>query len=600
MLSLTPQEYYLIAVVAAALLLILSGRLRSDVVALLVLLALGLSGLVTPDEALAGFSRPAVITIVGLFIMTAALERTGVVQWISERLAGLSGRTEPRIVAVFMLAGALLSLVMNNIAAGAVLLPAAVHVTRQTNVRPSKVLIPLAFGTLLGGMATLFTTANIIMSAALQSAGGRPLTMGDFLLTGGAMVLSGTTFMLLLGRRLLPNRESLTRITAQHATDLRATYQLDERLWEVQIAAGSPLVGQTLVDSRIGERLGVTVLAIWHGGEARISPTPQEMLYEGDILLILGREARVRHLEAERAYIGRDGNTAAQLPRQAVQLTEVIIAPRSPVISQTLRDIRFRDKYGLTTVAIWRNGRSYRTDVGHMPLQAGDALLMVGPTPRVQLLAREPGYILLEEPAPITVRRWRGPISAGIAALAIGLSASGLVSTPEAMLAGAVALVLTGCISMEEAYRSVEWRIVFLIAGMLPISTAMLKTGLATEIGQVFVTTLTPFGALALVAGMYLFTAGLTQVMGGQVTALIVGPIAIATAAQAGVNQTAMAVAVAMACSAAFLTPIAHPVNLLMISPGGYTARDFVSVGAGMLAVCFLTLLVVMPLFWGI
>lgn len=596
--TLNGAEIYILLVVGAALALIASGRFAPDLVALLVLLALGLSGVITPRQALAGFSQPAVVTIIGLFIITATLENVGVVQWIADRLARLGGSAELRMVTVFMLAGALLSLLMNNIAAGAVLLPAAVRVARQSEVPPSKLLIPLAYGTLVGGMATLFTTANIIISSALQSQGYPQLTLGDFLLSGGPMVVTGTLYVVLIGRRLLPSRESLTRVAPR--PDLRATYQLDERMWEVAVAPTSPLVGQSLRASGIGERLGVTVLGIWHGQEAKIPPAPYDLVEANDILLVLGREERVRRLEAERAFVGRDGQSTDPGRRRAVELTEVIVAPRSPVIGHTLKDIRFRAKYGLTTVAIWRGGRAYRTDVGTMRLQAGDAMLVVGPPERVRQLAQEPGYILLEEPPPALADRRKALTTAAITGVAILLSAIGAVPTAMAMLGGAVALVLAGCTTMESAYRSVEWRIIFLIAGMLPISTALTNTGLAAQAGEAFIASLAPLGPLALVAGLYLFTVLLTQVMGGQVTSLIVGPIAIATGVQAGVDPAAVGVAVAMACSAAFLTPIGHPVNLLMMTPGGYTFGDFLRVGLGMTAVCFLTLLVVMPLVWGI
>jgi di/tricarboxylate transporter len=596
--ELTGAEIYLLAVVATAFGLIVSGRLPADVVALLVLLALGLGGVVTPAQALAGFSSAAVITIAALYIISAGLERTGAVAWLADRLARLSGHTAPRIALVFMLAGAFLSMLMNNIAAGAVLLPAAVRVARQSGVRPSKVLIPLAHGTLLGGMATLFTTANIIVSNNLQQAGYRALTMLDFLPSGGMTLAAGVVFMLAIGLRLLPDREAPYHVAT--SADLRATYQLDERLWEVRVAPTSSLIGRSLRESAIGERLGVQVMGIWHGTEARIPPAPNDVIDAGDILLVLGREERVRRLEAERAFIGRDGSSGLPLRRQAVELTEVIIGPRSPAIGQTLRDLRFRSKYGLTTVAIWRGGRAYRTDVGSMPLQAGDALLMVGPPERVRQLAQEPGFILLTQPPAIAPDRGKAIAAALITAAAVGVSSGGLIPTPEAMLAGAVAMVLAGCVDMENAYRTIEWRVLFIIAGMLPISTAMQATGLARQTGELFVGLLAPLGPLALVAGLWLFAMLLTQLVGGQVTALIAGPIAIATAAHAGVNPPAVAVAVAMACSAAFLTPLAHPVNLLVMSPGGYTFRDFVRVGVWMAVVCFLTLLVVMPLFWGV
>lgn len=597
MIGLSFREVELLAIVGAALVAISSNRIRPDLVALLVLLALGLGGLLPPDQALAGFSRPSVLTIVALFVITAALERTGVVRWIADRLARIGGGGEARQIVVFMGAGALLSLLMNNIAAGAVLLPAAVSVARRANVSESRLLMPLAFGTLLGGMATLFTTANIIVSGSLQAQGQRALTMLDFLPSGGVMILTGTLYMLLIGRRLLPRRSSVGR--AALATDLTQTYKLAERLWEVRVHPDSELVDQRIAESVIGAQLGATVLAIWHGREARIAPAPDEVIAANDILLVLGREERVRQLEARRTTIGRDGRNRIAPRDLPVYLAEVVIGPRSPAIGQTLKELRFRNKFELTAVALWREGRSYRTDVGDFALEAGDALLMVGAPEQIRLLGDEPGYILLDAPQPpLPQAANKARLAVLITAAALAISAAGVAPTAETMLAGATALVLTGCLSMEEAYRAIEWRVIVLIAGMLPIGAALVMTGLAAGVGDLFTRALASAGPLALVAGLYLFTVILTQLVGGQIGALIVGPIAVSTALRLGVNPLAVGVAVSMGCSAAFLTPIAHPVNVLMMGPGGYRFGDFVRVGSGMLIVCLLTLLVVMPLFW--
>ncbi len=598
MLRLSPQEIELLIIVGFALALIISNRLRPDLVALLVLLALGLSGILPPEQALAGFSRSAVIAIVGLFVITATLEHNGVVQWLAEHLARLSGTSEPRMVAVFTLAGAALSLGMNNIAAGAVLLPAAVSVARRAKVPTSRVLIPLGYGTLLGGMATLFTTANIVVSGALRSQDQRALIMLDFLPTGGALLIAGTLYMVLIGRKLLPRRESVGR-AAVAIDDLAETYQLAERLWEVRVQPDSPLILQTLAESVIGSRLGLAVMGIWHGSEARIPPAPTDLIEPNDILLVLGREERVRQLATEGMTIGRDGSPRDRRLSLPVRLTEVVIAPRSPAIGQTLKGLRFRTKYGLTTVALWREGRSYRTDVGDFVLQAGDALLMVGPREAIRSLAEEPGYIVLDQShsAPHTTPG-KTRLTMIIAAAALLLSALGIVPTGEAMLAGAAALVLTACLNMEEAYNAIDWRVVVLIAGMLPIGTALVATGLAAQIGAFFSTTMASAGPLGLIASLYAATVLLTQFVGGQVTALIMGPIAVGAAVNLGINPPAVAVAVAIGCSTAFMTPLAHPVNVLMMGPGGYTFRDFVRVGAGLMLVCFVTLLLVMPLFW--
>jgi di/tricarboxylate transporter len=598
MTALSFQAIQLIIIVGIAIPLIVGNWLRPDLVALLVLLSLGISRIIAPSQALAGFSQPAVLTIAGLFVITTALERTGVVQWLAERLARLCGGTEQRAIAVFMGAGALLSLGMNNIAAGAVLLPAAVSVARRNNLAASRLLMPLSFGTLLGGMATLFTTANIVISGSLQAQDQRGLTMLDFLIPGGAMVGTGMLYMLLIGRRLLPIRESVGR-AALVRPDLRQAYQLDERLWEVRVETGSPLANQRLDESVIGAQLGATVVGIWRGREARIPPAPTDIIAPHDILLVLGREERVRQLEKQRTTIGRFGYHRPTAPNLAVHLSEVIIAPRSPAIGRTLKELRFRTKYGLTTVALWRAGRSFRTDVGDFALQSGDALLMVGSPGRIQLLAEEPGFIVLDPPSAVAAQVVaKAPLATLITVVALLLSALGIVPTAEAMLAGVAALVLTGCLSMDESYRAIEWRVVVLIAGMLPIGTALVSTGLAAAIGELFTTTLAAAGPIALVAGLYLFAVVVTQLVGGQVGALLLGPIAVSAAVHTGVDPAAVGVAVAIGCSAAFLTPIAHPVNVLMMGPGGYNFGDFLRVGLGLLLVCFLTLLMVAVFYW--
>jgi di/tricarboxylate transporter len=601
-MALSGPEYYVLFVMGAALVLIVSNRLAPDLVALLVLLALGLSGVLTPEQALAGFSSPAVITIIGLFVITGALERTGVIQWLSERLAALSGHTETRLILVLMGAGALLSLVVNNIAAGAVLLPAALRIARSAGVRPSKVLLPLAFGTLVGGMATLFTTANILLSSFLQEQGLRPLTMLDFLLSGGLVMLAGLAYMVLVGRRLLPGRESPMHAAQwqEREPDLSATYQLGERLWEVLVLPGAPLVGQSLSESNLGANLGITVLAVLRDEEDRevLPPRPDRQIAAHDVLLVLGREGRVRQLEAPTIQVIPSQRDMHTVPIPSWNTAEVIVAPRSPAIGRTLADLQFRSTSGLTALALWRGQRSYRTDVGTIPLQAGDALLMIGPEQKINALANESGYIVprIIKAGPPDPRQ--GQRAALIAALAIGASIVGVVPTPEAMLAGAAALVLARCIRMDELYGLVEWRIVFLIAGMAPFSVALKETGLDEKINALVIGTFAPFGALGLVAGFAVLTFAVVQVLGGQVTALVVGPLAVAAALQAGVNPHAMGVAVSIACSASFLTPVAHPVNLLMMNPGSYTPADFLRVGSGMSVVCFLALLLSMLLFW--
>jgi len=594
----TLNELILIGVIISALVLIIYVRLRPDLVALLVLLTLAFSGVVTTQEALSGFSRNAVITIIGLFIITHALDETGIIQWAARRINSVGKGSEKRLILVFMISGATLSLVMNNIAAGAVLLPAAVRVGIKSKVRLSKLLIPLSFGTLVGGMATYLTTANIILSGLLQDQGLDGLGMKDFIPTGGLIVLATLIYMLTIGRRLLPTRDSISQSVT--SSNLYETYQLDQRMWEVQITPESRLVSCELGRSEIGQKLGLTVVGIWRGHKAILPPEPNEIIRSDDFLLVMGREERVEQLEDWGVVFRHENYSVNGKHNYDVDLSEVIIPPRSSVIGKTLTDINFRTHYGLTCVALWREGRSYRTDVGKYILQVGDALLMVGPAAKARLLAQDRDFLVLngnqQQPSAPSKAGWALFITAVVLLIAI----FDLLPLPEVMLAGAVAMVLTGCLKMDEAYRAIEWRVVFLIAGMLPVSIAMVNTGLAVRIGQLMVDTFSGFGSLALISGLFLLTVGVCQIIGGQVTALVVGPIAVSAAIQVGINPQAVAVAVAIGCSTAFLTPIAHPVNVLMMGPGGYTFGDFFKVGLGMTIVTFITLLIGMVLIWGI
>ncbi len=359
----------------------------------------------------------------------------------------------------------------------------------------------------------------------------------------------------------------------------------------------SRLANQPLGSSQIGHDLGLTVIGIRRGTHFLMNPSYGESIHAGDHLLVLGREERVQQM----ASWGEQITHATAAPDPAIDLFEIIIPPRSSVIGKTLVGIDFRRNYALTVVALWRGGRSYRTDVGTMPLEVGDALLAMGTVRAVVTLAQNRDFLVLQRGA------LRRPLQPGkalraflITTLVVLISMAELLPTAEAMMIGAAAMVLAGCIHLDEAYRAIEWRVIFLIAGMLPISLAMVETGLAARIGDVVVHTMSSGEPLILITGLFLLTVAVTQVIGGQVAALIVGPIAITSAVDLGVNPQAVAVAVAVACSTAFLTPVAHPVNILMMGPGGYTFNDFLKVGLGMTVVTFVTLLIGMIVFWGL
>jgi di/tricarboxylate transporter len=592
-------EIGLIIVTLTTFVIIVWNRLPVEIVALLLLSVLGFSGLVPPSKVMSGFSSSVVITLIGLFVITHTLEETGVVHNIADRLNRVGGGSEARLIVLLMTAGALMSLVMNNVAAGAVLLPAAVRVARISKVRISKLLIPLSFGTMLGGMATYLTTANILLSSLLIDNGLDGLSMLDFIPTGGLIALAGIAYMLFIGRRLLPDRESITESTMP--ADLQKTYKLEERTWEVRVDLGSQLAWRSLKDSGIGHELGLTVLAIWRGHQAIFNPEPDEIIKPDDFLLILGRKERLDMLLEWGTKLRNGPNSKDQSHQYSVNVTEVIIPPRSQAVGQSLQQLNFRNRFGLTAVAIWREGRSFRTDVGLMELRVGDALLVVGYPERIKQLAVNRNYLIpstgyYSEP----IRPQKAITALIITAVVLLLAIFDLLPIPQVMLAGAVTMVLSGSLKMDEFYAAIEWKVIFLIAGMLPLGTAMIETGLANRVGLALVNALSGYHAVYLVMGLTTLTMLITQIIGSQVTALLVGPIAISTAMQMGISPQAMAVAVAIGCSTAFLTPIAHPVNVLMMGPGGYRFGDFLKVGLGMTIVTLITLFIGLVLIWGV
>lgn len=592
----TPDELVLMLIMAGMLALIISNRLAADSVAILVLLTLGISGLLTSEQSLSGFSSSVVITLIGLFMITHALEATGIIYWLARRINSIGGGSEVRLIILFMSAGAALSLVMNNVAAGAVLLPAVAQVARISKVRLSKLLIPMSFGTLVGGMATYLTTANIILSGLLQEYDLADLSMLDFMPTGGLIVLAGIAYMLLIGRHLLPERDSLSQNMA--GLSLQETYELDERLWEVEILGHSRLDGKLLSASGIGQELGLTVLAIWRNRHVMLAPKADKILHSDDFLLVLGRKERLNQLLDWGVGLSEEEPTHRHYD---IEFIEMIIPPRSAALGQTLTQLQFRHEFDLTAVALWRGGRTYRTDVGTIPLKVGDALLIIGDPPQIQHLADDKNYLVPTSGyTSHPLRPHKAFWALGITAITLIVAILSVFPLPEVMLAGAISMVISGCLTMEEAYQAVEWRVIFLVAGLLPLSIAMTQTGLAERMGDWMVNALDTAPPLALVAGIFLLTTLVTQIIGGQVTGLVIGPIAINAALQANLSPQAMAVTVAIGCSTAFLTPIAHPVNILMMGPGGYSFSDFFKVGLGMTVVTLLTLLVGMVVFWGI
>jgi len=607
----TIAQIFVLLVLIIPLTLVFLNRLREDVAALLMTSSLGVAQYLglpvlgpanTPsaaDKALTGFGTPEVIALLALFILTACLDKFGVTRWIAKKLLSIGGRSEQRLVGLFALTGALLSLFMNTLAAGALLLPSALNASRRTGIKPSKLLIPIAYGTMLGGAATYLTTANIIVSGLLRLANPpqQPLQMLDFVPTGGFVAIVGLLFLTFFARRLLPDREPPAVRLDPSSDELTETFQLLDRMWEAEVLPESTIAGKPLSQTHIGENLGMAVLGIRRGNHVLPTGGHAHNVQTGDVLLIVGREERALQLRQAGMHVYRSEHPVSVLPRDTI-FVEIFVPPRSNVEGKTLRDLQFRKLYGYTAIALWRGQRSYRTDVARLPLQSGDALLTMGPPEQLATLKNQHDFVVIEA-VPVDTE-----LDVPNVALTLGIGIGALIAlflgvpVEIAMLAAALLILLTGLMKPDEAYQAVKWRAIFLIAGTISISYAMVQTNLAQLFGNFIVGLVAPLGPMGLVAGSYVLSAALTQVMGGQVSPLVIAPITISAALQLHVNPQAIAAVTAIAGSISFITPLSHPVNIIMIAPASYTFRDFVKSGWLLTIVCFIALLIAVPLFW--
>ena len=592
------------AILVVALILFLTDKLPADLVALLVVVALGLAGILTTEEAFSGFSRTAVITIIAIYVLAEALQRTGVTEQVGNILLKVGGNTELRLVVVVMIAGAFLSLFMNNIAAAAVLLPAVSGAAKKADVNTSRLLLPLAFGTILGGMATLLTTSNIVISSLLRDQNIEGFGLTDFAPVGIPMIVAGVLYVSFVGRKFLPGESMMERTTApnkEEQQDLVAAYKLGENLFRARVPDNSFLIGKQLSESTLREDFGVSVVAIERNDKKHFALSPKTQIERGDVLVLEGDENdfRRRDVEPYMEFLPAPEWTERDLESRVVEVVEAMLAPRSRLIGVTLCEAHFRERYGLNVLAIWRGDKEIITDLADVPLAFGDVLLLQGTREKLSATTNDPDLILLmskDETAITVPNKGRAALLIFAATLALAVALPHL--TGAIMLGGALAMVLTGILSTEQAYASVGWKSIFLVGGMLPMGIALTKTNAAGVMANQFVALLGDYGAPALLAGLFLLTVLMAQAINGAVVAAIIGPVAINVAQQANINPRAMAMGVAIATSMAFITPLGHPVNILVMSPGGYNFRDFVKVGLPLSIILFFVAMIFLPIFW--
>ncbi len=777
-----------LGILVVAVTLFVTEKLRVDLVALMVLLSVALFGLVEPKEALSGFSNPAVVTVWAVFILSGGLTRTGVASRIGHVVLRLAGEREIGLVVAIMLTAGGMSAFMNNVGVAALLLPVVMDITRRIRVPPSKLLIPLAFSSLLGGLVTqIGTPPNLLISDALQDfidrglldgAVYRPFGLFDFTPVGAAVMLAGVVYMALIGRHMLPVRNPLstrgsadddinqlyhlrqrlsvlripedsllsgktlavsrlgsalginviglirdrkTRLAPERQTLLAAgdrllvegsldrlkelqghaylevdeesrtliqlmsaelsfhevrlqgsrsvgrtlrqlafrdrfganvlailrdgqpkrtnlanleldaadvllvhgsepqiaaidaadeltvapvknlaPYGLDDRLMIVHVPGDSALLGKTLTEARLGDAAGLTVLGIARDGTRGLVTAPDATLNVGDILMVEGSPENVSKVQALRKLeIAPEATPSLdELETDKAGFTEVVLSPRTSLAGKTLQEIHFREKYGLNVIAIFRQGEAIREHLRNTPLGFSDALLLYGSRRKIKLLGSEPDFIVLTEEAQAPPRVDKAPIAAATMGVVLLPVILGWLPIYLSAILGATLMILTRCLTMDEAYEFIEWRAVFLIAGMLPLGVALQATGAATLLTSQVVGAVGNLGPYAVVAAIYLVTALGAQVMPTAAVAILMAPIAFNTAMDLGISPYTLLMTVSLSASASFMSPVAHPANILIMGPGGYRFTDYIKVGLPLTLICLVVVLMVLPIFW--
>jgi di/tricarboxylate transporter len=522
---------------------------------------------------------------------------------LGDRLLKIAGSSPRRLVGLIMATVGVMSGVMNNVGATAVLMPAVVSISRKARVSASKLLMPLAFGSLLGGMTTLIgTPPNILVSDVLSQAGYEPFSLLDFAPIGLVALVLGVIYMALIGLRRLPEQTAVEMMasTGEHV-DLVDSYRLGERLFRARIPAGSRLVGQRLAESGLREEFDLTVIGLERRGKLSLGLDKDTILQRGDVLLIEGMVDNLVWAEAT-GWVDVQPEVGVEdhdLQSEVVGIAEVLLSPRSGLVGKTLAEILFREKYSLTVLAILRDGRPRRTGLVDLPLRFGDTLLVQGPRQKIRILQREPDFVVMGdvEVAPM-VRARRAPVAIGLLVLMlVPVIAGWLPIAASALLAG-ILMVITGCLTMDEAYQSIEWKAVFLVAGTLPLGIAMQETGTAEYLAGFLVDTLGGLHPLALLAGFFILTNLLTQFMSNAASTMLIAPIAIGASQQIGSEPYALLMTIAVAASAGFLTPVAHQSNVLVMGPGGYRFGDYFKSGLPLDLLTFVVTVLIVPLIW--
>ena len=588
----TEQIALLLFILAASLVLFSLERVPADVTALGVLLSLILTGLLPADQAFAGFGSATVMMTLGLLILTATLLRTGVVEMTGRAILRRTGSDPNRLFVVIVVASAVVGAFMSNTASTAFFVPITIGLAQRARISASKLLMPLAFASILTSSVTLVSTStNIIVSGLMTKYDLSPMGMFELAPVGVPIAVAGLIYMFVVGRRLIPDRS--------HPDELSEGFGIRPYLTEIMILPDSPLIGKTLDEWGLGKDLDLTVLRVIRDKSRHLAPRAETVLEEGDVLLVEGqRDDILKIKDSSGIDIKADVKLSdPDLQTEDMRLVEVILLARSPLIRRTLKSFRFRERYGLQVLALNRHGETLRRKISQVGLRMGDVLLIQGDRANIAALEDDKTFSILGAVEDKRPNLRQAPIAIAIFVGALAAATLGILPLPVAVLLGTLLAFLTRCITPEEAYREVEWKAVILIGSMLALGAAMESTGAAKFLAAQFVNLAGRTEPAWLLTAFFILTVLLTQPMSNQAAAVVVVPIAIQTALQLDLNPRTFAMMIALAASCSYLTPL-EPSCLMVYGPGRYRFIDFLKVGSLLTVLIYVIAIVLVPLVW--
>ncbi len=582
-----------LAVLALAVTLFVTEKMRVDLVALLVMALLLLSGIISPAEGLAGFSNAATVTVASMFVLSAGLFKTGAVNFLGSFVSRVFKSGFWVGIISVMVVVAVLSAFINNTPVIAIFLPILLGVARDTGISASKILMPISFASMFGGVCTLIgTSTNILVSSIAERNGLRAFTMFEFAPLGLIMFAVGTAYMLLFGIRLIPERRG--------KGDLVEEFSLNEYLTEIVVSAESTSVDKMIKDAPLVHDLDLSILKIQRGDEVISLPSARDHIRADDVLLVRCDIEKIRSLQDAAGVKFKPESKWGDenLSSDEFRLLEAVIVPDSDLVGSTLQRSFFREKYGGTVLAIRHGGRVVHEKLSDTVLSAGDLLLLEIKIDQVGNFKRSGDFIITSEMDAVEFRRSKAFFAVTIVAGVVVAATLGLAPIVVSALLGAIALILTGCISVEEAYDAIEWKIIFLLAGVLSLGSALDASGAAGLLSSNMIAYVGVFGPIALVSAFYLVTSILTETMSNNATAALLAPIAIATAQTMNVDATPFLMAITFAASASFMTPVGYQTNTMIYGPGQYKFIDFVKVGTPLNIMFWIIATIMIPMIW--